>query len=447
MSDEVSVIKVELVEKLNEAVDYFLEHNKTDVIISFCDRRNIGLYSSEQLQRRILIPESLKFELYTYEINETTQKIIVIPTSETIKVNFERYNINNYYIKANILDLSNMNLSGLSETEIKKIFKMMESSSDRKSKLIIKNNAIKLTDVPIYFNEVDFEGTVIFTDIIHCWFRANYKIERVNLKNVKILGFYPHNISLFNACDSLKYVNIENLQLLDGNSKKKDIWLSTTFDSCESLETIDGLPSFLEVNDVTEMYATFFKCKSLKKIDLGDNMNYENISTINRICEGCLSLSYLNLGDISTATNTYAGSLFGLVESGYPDISSLTIKHKGKFPIDENARPNLRSYMDEQVVVLEHNNYSQIQKLYTHRCILTNTLIEMVYLTLKQHLHIEKGQARDCNINTLELTSEELEKLLVKQQMLQSSFTIFRGLVAIYDDTLKNLTIVLEKLV
>lgn len=99
MSNNVSVITVELVEKLNEAVDYFIEHNKTDVIISFCDRRNIGLYSSEQLQRRILIPESLNsFELYTYEVDETTQKIIVIPTSETIAVDFEGYKFKNNYM-------------------------------------------------------------------------------------------------------------------------------------------------------------------------------------------------------------------------------------------------------------------------------------------------------------------------------------------------------------
>lgn len=446
MSNNVSIINVELIAKLNEATDYFLEHNKNDVIISFCDRKNISLYRPEQLQRRILIPESFNsFELYTYEVDETTQKIIVVSTLERVEV--EGYTVRNNYIKANIIDLSNINLSDLSEAEIKKLFKMIESSSNRKSKLIIKNNAIRLTDIPIYFNEVDFEGTVIFTDIIECWFRYSSRIERANLKNVKILGFYQHNIQLFNNCYNLKYVNIENLQLLDENSKKKDIWLSTTFDNCESLETIEGLPSFLKVNNVTEMYATFFKCKSLKKIDLGDDMTYENISTINRICEGCISLSYLNLGDISTATNTYAGSLFGLAENGYPNISSLTIKHKGKFPIDENVNPNFRSYIDEQVVVLEHNNYSQIQKLYTHRCIITNTLIEMVYLTLKHYLHIEKGQARDCNINTLELSSEELEKLLIKQQMLQSNFTIFRGLVAIYDDTLKNLTLVIEKLV
>lgn len=446
MSNNVSIINVELIAKLNEATDYFLEHNKTDVIISFCDRKNISLYRPEQLQRRILTPESLNsFELYTYEVDETTQKIIVVSTLEKVEV--EGYTVRNNYIKANIIDLSNINLSDFSEAEIKMLFKMIESSSNRKSKLIIKNNAIRLTDIPIYFNEVDFEGTVIFTDIIECWFRYSSRIERANLKNVKILGFYQHNIQLFNNCYNLKYVNIENLQLLNENSKKKDIWLSATFDNCESLETIEGLSSFLKVNNVTEMYATFLKCKSLKKIDLGDNMTYENISTINRICEGCISLSYLNLGNISTATNTYAGRLFGLVENGYPNIPSLTIKHKGKFPIDENAKPNLRSYIDEQVVVLEHNNYSQIQKLYTHRCVITNTLIEMVYLTLKQHLHIEKGQARDCNINTLELSSEELEKLLIKQQILQSSFTIFRGLVAIYDDTLKNLTLVLEKLV
>lgn len=442
-SSTASLITEKLIEKLNEATRFSINQKKNNIILSFYNRDCLYRIPSEELKTQLTNTEQLSdFKIYTYEIDNTTQKLIIIPNSDTLKVDINSDIIK--YATANIIDLSNINLMQLSGAELKAFIRLLGLADLVKDKLIIRNSRVKLAKVTLRVIEADFEGTSIYSNSLSEYFKFDLNLKKINLKNAKIIGDYACNINLFYDYIGLEYVNLENLQLLDNHGKKKQIFLGATFTGCILLKEIEGLPSFLSVNDIRDMYATFLKCKSLKKIDLGDNMNYSYISTINRLFEGCLSLEEVNLGDISTATNTAAGSLFGVVESKYPNMYNLKIKHKGRFPTSTDLETN-QVYIEEQVVVLEHNTKSDISDLYTHNCIITDYLLERVYDILKVHMHIQRGSIKNCNVTKLQLNKDEIEKLLIKQQFLASPFTIFRGLIVLYDETLTNLIIVTEK--
>lgn len=442
-SNKISIISDEI-SKL--AYQYSNEYTrKPHAAIAFYTQDKFSLNEFQHKQLASIKSQQLasnSISMYTYDL-ENTQHFIVVLKQKEFKI--EEISEGTMRLVVDEIDLSNINLLTTPMIEINSLFGLTGLASSWKKRLIIRNTQIRLPNIKLNAREIDFEGTTIYADDFTDWFEHNTCVERVNFKNTTIIGNYINTLKLFSYCNQLEYVNIENFRLLDNNGKLKELFLSETFLNNVRLKEIEGLASFLKVNNITDMHYTFIKNKMLEKIDLGDDMDYSNITSLCGAFEGCLGLKELNLGNLTTATNTSIEKLFGSLYAEKPDLINLKLKHKGKFPAIHWDNPNSRVYIEDETMVLEHNSKSAISDLYTHRCDITDNLKNEVYEILKEYLGISKKYIEDCKVETIELNPNELDRVILKQQMFQSNFTIFKGLIALYDENLDTLTIILEK--
>lgn len=99
----------------------------------------------------------------------------------------------------------------------------------------------------------------------------------------------------FGDCNSLKYLNISNL------NTKNVTHMATLFYNCESLTSLD-IKNF-DTSNVTNMDAMFYNCKSLKTLD-ASGFNTSKVTSMNKMFGSCKVLESLKITNFDTSNVT-----------------------------------------------------------------------------------------------------------------------------------------------
>ena len=97
--------------------------------------------------------------------------------------------------------------------------------------------------------------------------------------------------SMFNNCSSLT-----SLDLGDNFDTSNVTTMDSMFYYCSSLTSLD-LGEKFDTSNVTNMYSMFAGCTSLTSLDLGDNFDTSNVTNMSYMFNYCSSLTSLDLGD------------------------------------------------------------------------------------------------------------------------------------------------------
>ena len=93
------------------------------------------------------------------------------------------------------------------------------------------------------------------------------------------------------------------------------------FAFCENLTTVKGIEN-LKTDNVTDMYAMFWQCKSLNSLDIS-GFKTDNVTNFNNTFAGCSSLTVLDVGHFNTEKVTNMHCMF----SDCSGLTSLDVSH------------------------------------------------------------------------------------------------------------------------
>lgn len=136
------------------------------------------------------------------------------------------------------------------------------------------------------------------------WFEALTTIEHLDYLNTSEVEYMN---SMFTKCTSL-----ETLDLSSFNTEKVTD-MQTMFEGSTNLRTIN-LPKGFIGSNVTDLNGMFRGCVSLTELDLSGS-NAEKVKNMNRMFYGCVALSNLNLSGFKTGSLTEMRYLFSSCHS------------------------------------------------------------------------------------------------------------------------------------
>ena len=136
------------------------------------------------------------------------------------------------------------------------------------------------------------------------WFEALTTIEHLDYLNTSEVEYMN---SMFTKCTSL-----ETLDLSSFNTEKVTD-MQTMFDGSTNLRTIN-LPKGFIGSNVTDLNGMFRGCVSLTELDLSGS-NAEKVKNMNSMFYGCVALSNLNLSGFKTGSLTEMRYLFSSCHS------------------------------------------------------------------------------------------------------------------------------------
>lgn len=290
---------------------------------------------------------------------------------------------------------------------------------------------IELTNQQVNFKEIkrqlkkattiNFSGSHI-TGITTMLFWDFKDLEEVDLSNciIDLEGHGNNSRGMFQECHNLKRVNLTNCKIQHTGK----ISLEMFFDTCENLEEIIGLESFMQLNsNISRINGMFNRCKLLKVIDFGDNFQFPSVHC-ELIFSDCSSLEYLNIGNINaTLESSYRLAMFNRVNP------NCKVKYTGKFkikPIEKEKNPEFiyRPVGNEQI-----NTQNRWSELFIKQ---GNT--EMILKTVLNGLNISREEVKDVEVITYK-TPEELETYKLKQKLLETNYMdLVEGLAYFIDD-------------
>ena len=293
------------------------------------------------------------------------------------------------------------------------------------------NQNIELTNQQVNFKEIkrqikkattiNFSGSHI-TGITTMLFWGFDNLEEVDLSNciIDLEGHGNNSRGMFQECYSLKRVNLTNCKIQHTGK----ISLEMLFDTCEELEEVIGLDSFMQLNqNISRINSMFDRCKSIKSIDFGDNFQFPSVHC-EMIISDCRSLKYLNLGNINaTLESSFRLAMF---KGTNPNCK---VKYSGKFkikPIEKEKQPEFiyRPVGNEQI-----NTPNRWAELFIKQ---GNT--EMILKTVTNGLNISREEIKEVEVLTYK-NQEELEAYKLKQNLLQTDYLdLVEGLVYFTDD-------------
>lgn len=136
------------------------------------------------------------------------------------------------------------------------------------------------------------------------WFEALTTIEHLDYLNTSEVEYMN---SMFTKCTSL-----ETLDLSSFNTEKVTD-MQTMFEGSTNLRTIN-LPKGFIGSNVTDLNGMFRGCVSLTELDLSGS-NAEKVKNMGSMFYGCVALSYLNLSGFKTGSLTEMRYLFSSCQS------------------------------------------------------------------------------------------------------------------------------------
>ena len=133
---------------------------------------------------------------------------------------------------------------------------------------------------------------------------------------------------MFSRCHSLKTLNLSKFDF----SKVKDF---NGFYECRSLKSIKGLKN-LDTSSLTDMEVFFYKCRSLKTLDLS-GFNTSKVRYMCNMFNGCKSLKTLDLSSFDTSKVKDFKGIF----NGCTNLKSVKLGKKFSFKGNGHANCSL----------------------------------------------------------------------------------------------------------
>ncbi|HFC9135194.1 TPA: BspA family leucine-rich repeat surface protein, partial [Enterococcus faecium] len=134
----------------------------------------------------------------------------------------------------------------------------------------------------------------------------------------KIVMSSPDLNSCFRQINTLKEVDLTNLDVSGVSQFGYGPWTEGLFVNCENLVTVKI--SNWNVKNVRSMACAFYACISLKNLDVS-NWNTSNVTNMSGVFSGCSSLTSLDVSKWNTSNVTDMSSMF----SGCSSLTNLNV--------------------------------------------------------------------------------------------------------------------------